>query len=107
MVDHHRSWAVRHQASALVCEFDIVFMLNNELHIIECKSGDSRGAKFLTHLEGITRSHGLRARTMLVSVDELSPTLVATAEGLGTAQIHGAGLKNLELKLKRWMQCSE
>lgn len=103
MVDWHRAWQVRHQSSGLVCEFDIVFMLNNELHIIECKSGDSRGAKFLTHFEGITRSHGLRARTMLVSVDELSETMVDTAKGLGTGQIHGKQLLQLEDRLKSWM----
>jgi hypothetical protein len=104
MVDWHRAWQVRHQTSGLVCEFDIVFMLNNELHIIECKSGDSRGGKFLSHFEGMTRSHGLRARTMLVSVDELSSTLLEVANGLGTATIHGVQLLQLSKNLEKWMR---
>lgn len=104
IVDSHRSLAVRHRTSEFTCEFDIVFMLNNNLHIIECKSGDSRGAKFLTHFEGIARVHGLRARTMLVSVDRLSDTLVAAAQGMRIAQIHGPQLAELSGRLAAWMR---
>lgn len=104
VVDSHRGLCVRHKSSRLLCEFDIVFMLQNALHIIECKSGDSRGGKFLTHFEGMTRSHGLRARTMLVSVDRLSDTLVAAADGMGIAQIHGAQLSELPKRLGDWMR---
>lgn len=103
VVDSHRGFCVRHK-SGLVCEFDIVFMLRNELHIVECKSGESRGGKFLTHFEGITRAHGLRARTMLVSVDRLSETLVATAKGMNIALIHGHQLGELSPRLAKWMR---
>lgn len=102
VVDSHRGLSVRHK-SGLVCEFDIVFMRQNALHIVECKSGDSRGGKFLTHFEGITRAHGLRARKMLVSVDRLSDTLVAAADGLGIAHIHGPQLSELSARLSNWM----
>ena len=104
IVDSHRSLCLRNRRSGLVCEFDIVFMLRNELHIIECKSGDSRGGKFLTHLEGMTRAHGLRAKTMLVSVDRLSDTLVAAAEGMSIACIHGGQLSQLDEKLTDWLK---
>lgn len=103
VVDSHRGLSVRNK-SGLVCEFDIVFMLQNALHIIECKSGDSRGNKFLTHFEGITRAHGLRARKMLVSVDRLSDTLIAAADGLGIACIHGPQLNELSARLSKWMR---
>jgi len=103
VVDSHRGLSVRNK-SGLVCEFDIVFMLQNALHIVECKSGDSRGNKFLTHFEGITRAHGLRARKMLVSVDRLSDTLVAAADGFGIACIHGPQLRELSVRLSKLMQ---
>lgn len=107
VLDSHRGLCLRHRSSGFVCEFDIVFMRNNALHIIECKSGDSRGAKFLTHFEGITRTHGLRARTLLVSVDRLSDTLVATADGLGTGHIHGQQLLDLSRLLRDWIVLSD
>ena len=103
IVDSHRGLSVRNK-SGLVYEFDIVFMLQNALHIIECKSGDSRGNKFLTHFEGITRAHGLRARKMLVSVDRLSDALVAAADGLDIACIHGHQLSELSARLSKWMR---
>lgn len=104
VVDSHRGLCVKNKDSRFICEFDVVFMLNNVLHIIECKSGDSRGAKFLTHFEGITRAHGLRARTMLVSVDRLSDTLIAAAKGLNIAQIHGSQLSELSTRLTGWIR---
>lgn len=101
--DVRRSTQIRHTVSGQVIEFDVVCMMNNQLHLIECKSGDSRGAKFVSHFEGITRSHGLRARCMLVSVDALSSALVAVAQGMHIACVHGPDLRRLDDALHHWL----
>ncbi|GAB4215589.1 MAG: DUF1887 family protein [Rhodoferax sp.] len=102
-LDVRHAVQIRHRESGQVIEFDVVCMMNNQLHIIECKSGDSRGAKFVSHLEGITRSHGLRARCMLISVDTLSDALVAVAQGMHIACVHGTQLTTLDQALSAWL----
>ncbi len=104
LIDVRHQLQLKHRQSGQNVEFDIACMVNNQLHLIECKSGDSRGAKFISHLEGITRSHGLRARCMLVSVDTLSDSLVGVAEGMHIAVVHGAQLVNLENHLTTWLE---
>ncbi len=102
-LDIRRHVLVQHAESRQVVEFDVACMVNNQLHLIECKSGDSHGSKFISHLEGISRSHGLRPRCMLVSVDALSDALVDVASGMHIACVHGAMLALLPQAISQWL----
>ncbi len=90
-------------------ELDVASVVNNKLHIIECKTkgmrddGDDTLYKFesLRDLLG-----GLQARAMLVSFRPLRYNDITRAEDLGLALIGPEELKNLKQHLCDWFKAA-
>lgn len=86
-------------------ELDVACVVNNKLHIIECKTKGMRddGDDTLYKLESLTDLlGGLQARAMLVSFRPLRYNDITRAEDLGLALIGPEELKDLEKYLTNW-----
>ncbi|USD66191.1 DUF1887 family protein [Vibrio sp. SCSIO 43136] len=88
-------------------ELDVATVVNNKLHIIECKTKGMRddGDDTLYKLESLRDLlGGIQARAMLVSFRPLRHNDITRAEDLGLALIGPDELKNLKHYLKAWFQ---
>ncbi|MBY8237486.1 DUF1887 family protein [Vibrio fluvialis] len=86
-------------------ELDVASVVNNKLHIIECKTKGMRddGDDTLYKLESLRDLlGGLQARAMLVSFRPLRHNDITRAEDLGLALIGPDELKDLKTHLKNW-----
>lgn len=86
-------------------ELDVASVVNNKLHIIECKTKGMRddGDDTLYKLESLRDLlGGLQARAMLVSFRPLRHNDITRAEDLGLALIGPEELKDLKHYLTRW-----
>ncbi|EOW6612793.1 DUF1887 family protein [Vibrio fluvialis] len=86
-------------------ELDVATVVNNKLHIIECKTKGMRddGDDTLYKLESLRDLlGGLQARAMLVSFRPLRHNDITRAEDLGLALIGPDELKDLKTHLKNW-----
>ncbi len=86
-------------------ELDVACVVNNKLHIIECKTKGMRddGDDTLYKLESLRDLlGGLQARAMLVSFRPLRYNDITRAEDLGLALIGPEELGDLELHLTQW-----
>jgi hypothetical protein len=86
-------------------ELDVASVVNNKLHIIECKTKGMRddGDDTLYKLESLRDLlGGLQARAMLVSFRPLRHNDITRAEDLGLALIGPDELKDLKAHLKTW-----
>lgn len=88
-------------------ELDIASVVNNKLHIIECKTKGMRddGDDTLYKLESLRDLlGGLQARAMLVSFRPLRHNDITRAEDLGLALIGPDELKDLKAHLTHWFR---
>ncbi|MFC5078115.1 hypothetical protein VTH8203_00902 [Vibrio thalassae] len=88
-------------------ELDVASVVNNKLHIIECKTKGMRddGDDTLYKLESLRDLlGGLQARAMLVSFRPLRHNDITRAEDLGLALIGPDELKDLKLHLTKWFK---
>ncbi|QIA63731.1 DUF1887 family protein [Vibrio astriarenae] len=88
-------------------ELDVASVVNNKLHIIECKTKGMRddGDDTLYKLESLKDLlGGLQARAMLVSFRPLRYNDITRAEDLGLALIGPDELKDLRTHLTQWFQ---
>ncbi len=88
-------------------ELDVASVVNNKLHIIECKTKGMRddGDDTLYKLESLRDLlGGLQARAMLVSFRPLRHNDITRAEDLGLALIGPDELKDLRTHLLTWFQ---
>lgn len=88
-------------------ELDVASVVNNKLHIIECKTKGMRddGDDTLYKLESLRDLlGGLQARAMLVSFRPLRHNDITRAEDLGLALIGPDELKDLKTHLTNWFQ---
>ncbi len=86
-------------------ELDVASVVNNKLHIIECKTKGMRddGDDTLYKLESLRDLlGGLQARAMLVSFRPLRHNDITRAEDLGLALIGPDELKDLKKHLTEW-----
>ncbi|MDG3088419.1 DUF1887 family CARF protein [Vibrio hannami] len=86
-------------------ELDVASVVNNKLHIIECKTKGMRddGDDTLYKLESLRDLlGGLQARAMLVSFRPLRHNDITRAEDLGLALIGPDELKELKSHLREW-----
>ncbi|UPQ88890.1 DUF1887 family protein [Vibrio sinaloensis] len=86
-------------------ELDVASVVNNKLHIIECKTKGMRddGDDTLYKLESLRDLlGGLQARAMLVSFRPLRHNDITRAEDLGLALIGPDELKDLKRHLSQW-----
>lgn len=86
-------------------ELDVASVVNNKLHIIECKTKGMRddGDDTLYKLESLRDLlGGLQARAMLVSFRPLRHNDITRAEDLGLALIGPDELKDLKRHLTQW-----
>jgi hypothetical protein len=86
-------------------ELDVASVVNNKLHIIECKTKGMRddGDDTLYKLESLRDLlAGLQARAMLVSFRPLRHNDITRAEDLGLALIGPDELKDLKSHLAEW-----
>ncbi|MGL6257882.1 DUF1887 family protein [Vibrio sp. WXL103] len=90
-------------------ELDVASVVNNKLHIIECKTKGMRddGDDTLYKLESLKDLlGGLQARAMLVSFRPLRYNDITRAEDLGLALIGPDELKDLRRHLVEWFQAA-
>lgn len=88
-------------------ELDVATVVNNKLHIIECKTKGMRddGDDTLYKLESLRDLlGGIQARAMLVSFRPLRHNDITRAEDLGLALIGPDELKNLKHYLTTWFK---
>ncbi|BDU37775.1 conserved hypothetical protein [Vibrio nigripulchritudo MADA3029] len=88
-------------------ELDVATVVNNKLHIIECKTKGMRddGDDTLYKLESLRDLlGGLQARAMLVSFRPLRHNDITRAEDLGLALIGPEELKDLKANLTAWFK---
>ncbi|BCL70359.1 hypothetical protein TUMSATVNIG1_23200 [Vibrio nigripulchritudo] len=88
-------------------ELDVATVVNNKLHIIECKTKGMRddGDDTLYKLESLRDLlGGLQARAMLVSFRPLRHNDITRAEDLGLALIGPEELKDLKVNLTAWFK---
>ncbi|OEF23529.1 Card1-like endonuclease domain-containing protein [Vibrio rumoiensis] len=86
-------------------ELDVATVVNNKLHIIECKTKGMRddGDDTLYKLESLRDLlGGLQARAMLVSFRPMRHNDISRAQDLGLALIGPDELKNLKTYLTKW-----
>lgn len=89
-------------------ELDVVFLRNNRLHIIECKtkrySGNDAGADSLYKLDSLRDLvGGLQAKAMLVSFSELPAHDKTRAADLGISVCAGIQLRQLKDSLRQFI----
>ena len=94
--------------NAVPNELDVVFLADNRLHLIECKTRqfkgegeDSPGAEAIYKLDTLADlTGGLQARAMLVSYRDMSGHDRNRARDLGIAVCAGGQLRHLERHLR-------
>lgn len=90
-------------------ELDVATVVNNKLHIIECKTKGMRddGDDTLYKLESLRDLlGGLQAKAMLVSFRPLRQNDITRAQDLGLALIGPDELKDLKFHLKVWFMAA-
>ncbi len=100
--------AIRHQREGVVRnELDVIFLRNNRLHVIECKTRkfgekgeDGPGAEALYKLDALRDlMGGLKARAMLVSWGDLPDHDKRRAGDLGIDVCDGSQIRELRSRL--------
>ncbi|MDT0602343.1 Card1-like endonuclease domain-containing protein [Thalassotalea castellviae] len=89
-------------------ELDVVALVNNKLHVIECKTkkfknGD--GSNMLYKIDSLAeRLGGLKCKAALVTFYPLNKSELARAKELNVEIFSGIALSNLKNKLNDWLQ---
>lgn len=89
-------------------EFDVAFMSNNHLFLIECKSRAPRrshgvGMDVLFKLASLADQQGLNSRAMLVSLSGPTPAEAQRAQSQHIKLLSGGALKDLRQHLQDWI----
>ncbi|WGE83001.1 Card1-like endonuclease domain-containing protein [Actinobacillus equuli] len=90
-------------------EFDLVFMANNKLHIIECKTqlmnkeGGIKAEDILYKLETLKDYGGLMTKKCLVSYFEVPEQVKNRASFLNIEIIQGKDLQRIKTKVQEWI----
>ncbi len=91
-----------------VCnELDVVFLCDNRLHLIECKTKQFKqgGSDAVYKLDALTDAlGGLRAASMLVSFQKLGKHDRNRASEARIAVCTGRDIRHLDEKIRRWIQ---
>jgi len=92
-------------------EMDVVFLADNHMHFIECKTSNMTtrkkkhyGLGVLYKLESITELTGVISRSMLVSYRDLKASDKRRAKDLNVKTVCAGELKNLESHLAEWVR---
>jgi hypothetical protein len=90
-------------------ELDVVFLLGNRLHVIECKTARlDQGTKANDALyklaENCRRVGGIGTRGMLATYRKLNETELRLAQALNIECVAGSGLNRLPEKIKSWVR---
>jgi hypothetical protein len=94
-------------------ELDVVFLLENRLYIIECKTkhfasrnknNDQKAAETLYKLDVLKDYGGLRAAGMLVSFRKLRKADQERADALGIRAVIGTAIRRLEREIEQWVR---
>ncbi len=85
-------------------EFDVAFIDNGRLYIIECKtcvmSDNEEAQKYVYKFETLAKVGGLSTHLILVSYQKIHPAVKERAENNGIFVIEGNQIKNLKSYLK-------
>lgn len=90
-------------------EIDVVFLANDTLHLIECKTKNFREEKkqevdeVINKLNSLKRFGGLTTKGMLVSYQPIRPADLERAKTLGIATVNNTELKILSNKIQEWI----
>ena len=95
----------RQQAAS---EFDVAFMANNHLYLIECKARAPRrshgvGMEVLFKLGSLADQQGLNSRAMLVSLSGPTPAEAQRAQSQHIELLSGGKLRDLRQHLQDWI----
>lgn len=96
--------------SGLGNEFDVAFLANNSLHIIECKgrrplsNGFGIGVEHLYKLDSLASLGGMPSKAMLVSLARPENMEAARAETEDLHLVAGNDLRKLGQKLEEWVR---
>lgn len=87
-------------------EFDVVFMFNNIIHFVECKTGKIKGGDELDKLQSLKPYGGSMTKGHLVSYQELDNTIVKKSTWLDREIniIQGKDIKNLKEKMENLLK---
>jgi len=91
-------------------EMDVVFLADNKMHFIECKTSNMTSKKkknyglgVLYKLETVTDQAGIHAQAMLISYKDLKDSDKQRAKDLKVKTICSTKLKYLDKYLKEWI----
>jgi hypothetical protein len=89
-------------------EIDLAILVNNRLHLIECKTrnftdGQGAGARTLYKMDMLRDLGGFTSRAMLVSYKKLGFYDARRAADLDIEVVAGTGLRGIEGKLEKWL----
>ncbi|MDQ6964839.1 MAG: DUF1887 family CARF protein [Mariprofundales bacterium] len=104
---HDLAQGVEVSRSGVCNELDVALLLNNRLHLIECKTKrvQQGGADMLYKLDALTGAlGGIKARSLLVSYHPLSKADQRRAHEAKIAICTGNALHGLEGYLRRWIR---
>ncbi len=94
-------------------ELDVVFLSENRLYIIECKTkrftskkndDDQKAADALYKLDVLRDYGGLKASGMLVSFKKLPEPDKERAEAMGIRTVIGGAIRRLEQEIEKWLK---
>ncbi|MGQ0700464.1 MAG: Card1-like endonuclease domain-containing protein [Panacagrimonas sp.] len=97
----------------MLAEWDVVFVANNNLYIIECKSGAAKGEvcgvgmETLFKLATLAAMSGLGAYPMLVSLARPTATESARAREMGIELVNLGARGSLTERIQQWIENTE
>lgn len=91
-------------------EFDVVFMANNIMHIIECKTtkikDNEDSNNYLYKLQALKDYGGLYTKKCLISYHKVSESIKNRAKDLRIEIIEGNDLRNINHRITTWIDKS-
>lgn len=90
-------------------ELDVVFLANNQLHIIEVKTSylenkNAAANQIVYKLEALAEALGHEVKGMMVSLSELPDTAVRRAGLYELEVVAGHDLRNLDTRIRQWIR---
>lgn len=90
-------------------ELDVVFLANNQLHIIEVKTSylaekSNAATQVIYKLEALAGALGHEVKGMMVSLSDLPATAVRRAGLFDLEVVAGKELRNLDTRIRQWIQ---
>ncbi len=107
--DARRGLQIEWQTGHSRNEIDVAFLVDNRLHVIECKTRGwverGAGADALYRLDSLAdAAGGLQARAMLVSYRRMGKGDVRRAKDLGIEVVQGGQIAEMAARLQRWVK---